>query len=87
MSPEDTEQAMRSVMADDSKQQEFERENEADFSFEIEGVSRFRVNAFRQRGLVSLAFRAIPNDIRTIEELQLPAVVRNSPRRSEESSS
>jgi twitching motility protein PilT len=76
LSPEDTDEAMRSVMSDDSKQQEFERENEADFSFEIPDVSRFRVNAFRQRGLVSLAFRAIPNEIRTIEELQLPDVVR-----------
>jgi twitching motility protein PilT len=76
LTPEDTEEVVRTVMADPAKQEEFERENEADFSFEIADVSRFRVNAFRQRGLVSLAFRAIPNEIRTIEELQLPEIVR-----------
>jgi twitching motility protein PilT len=76
LSPEETEEAMRAVMSDPDKKQEFERENEADFSFEIPDVSRFRVNAFRQRGLVSLAFRAIPNEIRTVDDLQLPPVVR-----------
>jgi len=38
-------------------------------------VARFRINAFRQRGLLSLACRAIPHKISTIEELALPPVV------------
>ena len=37
---------------------EFEKENEVDFSFGVQGLSRFRVNAFRQRGVISLVCRA-----------------------------
>ena len=40
-------------------------------------MARFRINAFRQRGVISLACRAIPHKIRTIEELSLPPVVRD----------
>ena len=39
------------------------------------GLARFRVNAFRQRGSISIVCRAIPVDIRTIEELDLPPVI------------
>ena len=55
---------------------EFEENGEADFSYELQGVSRFRVNAFRQRGAVSIALRAIPFQVRTIDDLGLPEVVR-----------
>ena len=44
-------------------------EGEADFSYEVRGLSRFRVNAFRQRGHVSIACRAIPFQVRTIDDL------------------
>jgi twitching motility protein PilT len=76
LTEEDTRHALETVVPDPTKQQEFDEENEADFSFEIAGVSRFRVNAFRQRGLISLAFRAIANEIKSIDDLQLPPVVR-----------
>ena len=55
---------------------EFEEDGEADFSYEIPDVSRFRVNAFRQRGTISIVCRAIPFEIRSIEDLGLPDVVR-----------
>ena len=55
---------------------EFEEDGEADFSYAIPGVSRFRVNCFRQRGSISIVCRAIPFEIRSIEELGLPDVVR-----------
>jgi twitching motility protein PilT len=54
---------------------EFDVENEIDLSHDIPGVARFRVNAFRQRGGISLVARAIPHRIRTIEELALPEVI------------
>ena len=73
---EDTRAALEAVIGDDAKRREFAEENEADFSFEIAGVSRFRVNAYRARGRISLAIRAIPNRIRTIDELRLPPVVK-----------
>lgn len=45
---------------------------ELDFAIEIPGVSRFRGNAYMQRGHVQAAFRVIPYEIKTMEELQLP---------------
>jgi twitching motility protein PilT len=55
--------------------EEFERESEVDFSVAVPGLARFRVNAFRQRGSISIVCRAIPFTIRTCEELLLPPVV------------
>jgi twitching motility protein PilT len=72
---EDTQGALNELLKDESKLQEFAREHEIDFSFEIPDVARFRINAFQQRGVISLACRAIPHKINTIEELALPPVV------------
>jgi twitching motility protein PilT len=76
LSAEDTERALHDLLHDPSKLQEFTDEHEVDFSFEIAGVARYRINAFRQRGVISLACRAIPHKISTIDELTLPPVVR-----------
>jgi twitching motility protein PilT len=76
LSAEDTERALHDLLHDPTKLHEFTEEHEVDFSFEIAGVARFRINAFRQRGVISLACRAIPHKISTIEELTLPEVVR-----------
>jgi twitching motility protein PilT len=74
--PEDTERVLCDLLASEKdKLTEFTNENEVDFSFGIAGLSRFRVNAFRQRGVISLVCRAIPHEIKTIEQLGLPAVV------------
>jgi len=72
---QDTEGALEQLLSDEVKRAEFAEENEVDFSFEIPDVGRFRINVFRQRGLISLAARAIPHKISTIEELALPKVV------------
>jgi twitching motility protein PilT len=76
LTAEDTEAALKSLLSDESKLEEFAQEHEVDFSFEISGVARFRINAFKQRGLTSIVCRAIPHRISTIEELALPEVVR-----------
>ncbi len=76
LTAEDTERALHDLLHDATKLQEFADEHEVDFSFEIAGVARFRINAFRQRGVISLACRAIPHKISTIEELALPEVIR-----------
>ena len=73
---EDTEHALHDLLHDPVKLQEFTEEHEVDFSFEIVGLARYRINAFRQRGVISLACRAIPHKISSIEELTLPPVVR-----------
>ena len=75
---EDTEAAFARLAGDAGRvREEFADDGEADFSYELAGVSRFRVNAFRQRGAVSVACRAIPFNVRTIEDLGLPPVIRD----------
>ncbi len=72
--PEDTEKAFQD-MAEVRSMTEFEECGEADFSYSVPGLSRFRVNAFKQRGSISIVCRAIPFEIRSVEELGLPPVV------------
>ena len=71
----DTIAALETLLTDEAKREEFATEREVDFSFEIPDLARFRINAFQQRGLVSMACRLIPHKVSTIEELALPAVV------------
>jgi twitching motility protein PilT len=75
LTAEDTEAALSQLLDDEAKLDEFAKEHEVDFSFEIPDVARYRINAFRQRGVISMACRAIPHRISTIEELSLPPVV------------
>jgi twitching motility protein PilT len=75
LSPADTESALRTLLSDEARLDEFAHEHEVDFAYEIQGVARFRINAFRQRGLISMACRAIPHRVSSIEELSLPKVV------------
>ena len=56
----------------DKQRKDFEEFFETDFSFEIPGVARFRVNAFHQNRGVSGVFRTIPTRIQSFEELDLP---------------
>jgi twitching motility protein PilT len=74
LSSEDTEKAFQNI-AETRSLTEFEEAGEADFSYSIPGVSRFRVNAFKQRGSTSIVCRAIPFEIRSVEDLGLPPVV------------
>ena len=75
LSPEDTERTLFHMLTDENKLESFRTEREVDFSYSIPGVARFRVNAFVQRGSVSIVCRAIPFQIKTAEELLLPAVI------------
>lgn len=59
----------------DLQKQKFEENKELDFSLSIANVSRFRVNSHFQRGTVAAAFRSIPNDIPTFEDLRLPKAI------------
>ena len=54
------------MLTDETKLEAFRHEREVDFSYSIPGVARFRVNAFVQRGSVSLVCRAIPFQIKTV---------------------
>ena len=58
----------------DSQRKSFEETLECDFSFEIQGLSRFRVNAFNQNRGAGAVFRTIPSKILTLEQLNAPKV-------------
>ncbi len=75
LSAEDTEGVLAGILSGEEHRAEFASDNEVDFAYAIEGLARFRVNAFRQRGSVSLVMRAIPTQIKTVDQLGLPAVV------------
>jgi twitching motility protein PilT len=75
LSAQDTEGALNQLLSDEAKLEEFKSQHEVDFSFEIPELARFRINAFQQRGVISMACRMIPHKISTIEQLALPKVV------------
>ena len=54
---------------------EFAENKEADFAIGVPGIGRFRCNVYQQRGSLAYAFRAIPYNAKTIEELNLPKVL------------
>lgn len=74
LGPEDTAALARHLLGDEQWER-LRRERDLDFSFALSGVSRFRGNAYFQRGHVALAVRAIPLEIRSFEELGIPRVV------------
>jgi twitching motility protein PilT len=59
------------------QRERFESELELDFAYAVPGQARFRVNIYRQREALGAAFRRIPYEIRSVEELRLPPVVNN----------
>jgi twitching motility protein PilT len=74
LNPKDTLQLAYSILTEQQKKR-FETEDELDFSFGIQNLARFRGNAFKQRGCVSLVVRQIPFQVKTFEQLKLPAIV------------
>src|SRR5215213_8875417 len=75
LTPEDTEEVLARLLKDKDKLAEFAEEHEVDFSFGVPGLARFRVNAFQQRGVISIVCRAVPHEIKTIAQLGLPNVI------------
>ena len=62
-------------MVTDKRIETFEQTRDIDFSYEIPGVGRFRVNAHYQRNSIALAFRTINDKVRPVEELNLPEII------------
>lgn len=58
------------------QQENFMKEKEADFGIGIPGLARFRANIYIQRGSIAIALRPIPHEIKSIEELNLPLVLK-----------
>lgn len=74
MTPAETKNLIYSVLTDSQKHR-FEESFELDLSFGVKGLARFRANIFFQRGAVAGAFRTIPWEIKTFDDLKLPEVV------------
>ena len=74
LTAKDTLQLAYSVLTENQKKR-FETDDELDFSFGIQNLARFRGNVFKQRGCVAMVIRMIPFNVRTFQELGLPAVI------------
>ncbi|MGC9561438.1 MAG: type IV pilus twitching motility protein PilT [Brachymonas sp.] len=58
----------------DTQRKQYEEELEVDFSFEVQGLARFRVNAFNQNRGAAAVFRTIPSKVLTLEDLNAPKI-------------
>jgi twitching motility protein PilT len=74
LQPEDTAHMVEEVIPEAQREQ-FHRTHEADFAYAINGVGRFRVNAYQARGSAGLVFRRVAVGAQSLEELGLPSVV------------
>lgn len=74
VTPQDSQRLIYDILTDEQIQR-FETDLELDFSYQLARVARFRVNVYRDKGNVAIAFRQIPQRIPTIKELGLPAVL------------
>src|SRR5688572_5064547 len=74
LTPKDTLAIAYSILTEAQKKR-FEIEDELDFSFGIQNLSRFRGNVFKQRQCVSMVVRQIPFTIKTADQLGLPGII------------
>ncbi len=74
LKPEDLKLLAEQIMTP-RQVKEFAEKKEADFAIGVPGVGRFRTNIYQQRGTLAFAFRAIPYEVKTVRELQLPGVL------------
>ncbi len=76
LSPQHTQVLVSSIM-NDKQRAEFEETQECNFAISLSGLSRFRVNAFTQRGSVGVVLRVIRSDIPLFEDLNLPPILKD----------
>jgi len=74
LTPQDLKQLAEHLMQP-RQLKEFMETKEADFAIGVPGVGRFRVNIYWQRGTLAFAFRVIPYEVKTIDELRLPKIL------------
>lgn len=78
LSPQDTSDIARDLMGKNEHPiRKLEQEGSADLSYGVNGVGRFRVNIFRQRGSCAVVMRVIPDGIPSFDELNLPAKLKD----------
>jgi len=67
--------AAQLTAAQPARRAELESDGETDLAYGLTGCGRFRVNVFRQRGALSIALRAVPTEVKTLQDLGLPQAV------------
>jgi twitching motility protein PilT len=67
---------MVQAMLDENQLEEFETQKELDTAISVTGIGRFRINLYREKGHPAVAMRCIPESIRTMEELNLPSILK-----------
>jgi twitching motility protein PilT len=72
LSGEETQQLLYRILSSE-QQKNFELNRQLDFSYSMPGLARFRVNVYFQRESIGAAFRLIPTELKTLEELGIPA--------------
>jgi twitching motility protein PilT len=72
LTPEDTQQLLYRILSSE-QQKQLELKRQLDFSHSIPGLARFRVNVYFQRETIGAAFRLIPAELKTLEELGIPS--------------
>jgi twitching motility protein PilT len=80
LEPEDTMQLMKSITPE-KNQQELQEKGGTDFGFAFGTAARFRVSVFRQKGVVSMVLRQIPNRLLSFEQIGLPEICKDLIRR------
>ncbi len=68
-------QAYLSEMISEAQMERFEEAKDLDFSYEVQGLGRYRVNAHYQRGSIGIAMRTIKADVPPLEDLNLPEII------------
>jgi twitching motility protein PilT len=79
--PMDTQRLVFDILTD-RQIETFEREHELDLSHGVWGLGRFRVNVYMQRTSVAAALRAIPTEVPTLQQLNLPPIIHDITRRA-----
>jgi twitching motility protein PilT len=69
-------ESMAKAIIPENMWERFKEKGELDFSYGVQGVSRFRVNAYYQRSCIALAVRVVPTRVPTIDELELPNILK-----------
>ena len=68
--------AMAAAVMSTAQRQAFKELQEVDIAYSVPGLGRFRVNVFQQRGTIGVVLRVIPMHIKSIDQLELPAVLK-----------
>ena len=80
VTPREAQRIVYDILSSDQIEK-FERTKELDFSYGVANVGRFRFNIYRQKGCVGFAMRAIPAVIPSIDQLRLPAILKDLTRK------